>query len=292
MSSSLLRITGKTKVVGVIGWPVEHSLSPPMHNAAFEHLGLDWVYVAFPVPPERAHDAIRALPALGIVGINVTIPHKRAAAEAADELDDSARDLQAANTIVRRGDVLVGYNTDGPGFLRSLAEVGEKPVGKQIALIGAGGAAKAVAFALARAGASEVTIINRTLEKAVALAAELRAKTGCTTTALPLSDAAASAVSGADIVINCTPVGMHPNTDVPPVVSPDWLHEGQLVCDLIYNPRDTVLLRAARQRGARTLDGSGMLVHQGAIAFELWTGQRAPVEVMRRALLQALGAAS
>ncbi len=283
-------ITGTTRVVGVIGWPVAHSLSPPMHNAAFAHLGLDWVYVAFPVHPDGVGEAVRGVRGLGLVGINVTIPHKQAVIEHLDELDQTAADLEAANTIHNADGHLKGYNTDGPGLLRSLAEAGFQPSGKKVAVIGAGGSARAVVFALARAGASHIAILNRTLEKAVRLAELVRSR--CKFPAvepLPLTGAASrEAVESADAVIDCTSVGMHPHTDVPPVVPAEWLRPGQVVCDLTYNPRHTVLLKAARSRGATVVDGTGMLVHQGAIAFEIWTGRSAPVEVMRAALLAAL----
>jgi len=288
-------ITGRTRVVGVLGWPVEHSLSPPMHNAAFAALGLDWVYVAFAVEPQRVGAAMAGVRALGLVGVNVTIPHKQAVVEYLDELDQTARDLSAANTIHNRDGVLVGYNTDGPGLLRALAEAGAEVGGKRVAVIGAGGAARAVVFALVRAGAADVAVVNRTLARAEELAAFVSERvTGDAEGACPLApvaletSAAREAVEQAELVIDCTSVGMYPHTDVPPVVPPQWLHEGQVVCDLTYNPRDTVLLQAARSQGAKTVDGTGMLVHQGALAFEIWTGQPAPVEVMRAALLERL----
>lgn len=289
--SALDHITGRTKVVGVIGWPVAHSLSPPMHNAAFAALGLDWVYVAFPVHPQAVAAAVKGVTGLGLVGINVTIPHKQAVVEHVDELDQTAADLQTVNTIHNADGRLKGYNTDGPGLLRALAEEGAEVAGRNVAIIGAGGSARAVAFAIARAEAASLAILNRTPSRAEDLAGLVRGRAGYEAVrALPLHGQESSlAVASADIVIDCTPVGMHPDEDVPPVVPAEWLQPGQIVCDLTYNPRDTVLLRAARQRGARTVDGTGMLVHQGAIAFELWTGEPAPVEVMRQALLRSLG---
>lgn len=282
-------VKGTTTVVGVIGWPVAHSLSPPMHNAAFAHLGLDWVYVAFPVTPEDVGRAIEGVRGLGIAGINVTIPHKAAVVPYLDEIDQTVADLGVANTIHNAAGVLKGYNTDGPGLLRSLAESGCEVMGRRVALIGAGGAARAVATAVGRAGAASLAILNRTVAKAEELAATVQRLTGLQTVALPLnSRQAQEAVEAAEIVVDSTSVGMHPHSDVPPVIPAEWFHSGQVVCDLTYNPRDTVLLKAARSRGAVTVDGTGMLVHQGAIAFEIWTGQPAPVEVMRRALLDAL----
>lgn len=282
-------VKGTTTVVGVIGWPVAHSLSPPMHNAAFAHLGLDWVYVAFPVTPENVGRAIEGVRGLGLAGVNVTIPHKAAVVPYLDEIDQTVADLGVANTIHNAAGVLKGYNTDGPGLLRSLAEAGCEVAGRRAALIGAGGSARAVAMAFARAGAASLTILNRTVAKAEELAATVERLTGRQVVALPLSGPQAQeAVETAEIIVDSTSVGMHPHSDVPPVIPAEWLHSGQVVCDLTYNPRETVLLRAARSRGAVTVDGTGMLVHQGAIAFEIWTGQPAPVEVMRRALLDAL----
>ncbi|MBC7288215.1 MAG: shikimate dehydrogenase [Armatimonadetes bacterium] len=283
-------ITGATRVVGVIGWPVAHSLSPPMHNAAFGHLGMDWVYVAFPVAPEYVPEAVGGVRGLGVAGINVTIPHKQAVVEHLDELDQTAADLEAVNTIHNADGRLKGYNTDGPGLVRSLEEAGFSVAGKRIAVIGAGGSARAVVFALARAGASYIAILNRTVERAVALADMVREKCGYgSAEPLPLvGPSSQRAVESADAVVDCTSVGMHPNVDVAPVVPPEWLHAGQVVCDLTYNPRETVLLKAAKRRGAVAVDGTGMLVHQGAIAFEIWTGREAPVEIMRAALLRAL----
>ena len=283
-------ITGATSVVGVIGWPVAHSLSPPMHNAAFAHLLLDWVYVAFPVHPERVGQAMAGVRGLGLVGVNVTIPHKQAVVEHLDELDQTAADLEAANTIHNIDGRLKGYNTDGPGLLRALEEAGFAVRDKRIAVIGAGGSARAVAFAIARAEARHLAILNRTLEKAVRLAELVRERCGFPAVEpLPLhGESSRLAVENADAVVDCTSVGMHPNEDVPPVVPAEWLQPGQVVCDLTYNPRETVLLKAARSRGAKAVDGTGMLVHQGAIAFEIWTGRPAPVEVMRSALLAAL----
>jgi shikimate dehydrogenase len=196
--------------------------------------------------------------------------------------------------VVVRDDGLHGYNTDGPGFAASMAEKGWTPDGRRIAIIGAGGSARSVAASMIYGGAVSVSVINRTEEKAVALAELLRPLRGrehCADVgAAGLSGPSArAAVEQADVVIDCTSVGMHPNVDVPPVVPAEWLHDGQLVCDLTYNPLETVLLKAASERGAETLDGTGMLVHQGAIAFEHWTGRPAPVATMRSALLRSLG---
>ena len=281
---------GKTTVTGVFGWPVEHSLSPPMHNAAFATLGLNWVYVPFAVRPEELGAAIAGVRALGVRGINVTIPHKGAVIEFLDELDETAAALQAANTIDMSGGKLVGYNTDGPGFVASMREIGWSVSGRAATIIGAGGASRSIAAAMLRENVARLSIINRTVAKAEALA-ELVSVAGGEAEVLwggLAGSAAEQHVRDADIVIDCTSVGMYPHHEVAPVVAEEWLHEGQLVCDLTYNPLETTLLRAARGRGAEVLDGTGMLVHQGAVAFEQWTGEVAPVAAMRSALLASL----
>lgn len=286
---SVCDLDGETRVVGVIGQPVRHSLSPPMQNAALETLGLNWVYVPFEAPNARVREALQALVALGIVGLNVTVPHKEAVAGLVDERDDTAKALGAVNTVWNDEGTLRGYNTDGEGFLRSLREEGETAQGRRVALIGAGGAARSVAYAVAREGAAALAIINRTAARAEQVAGLVRAHVGLQAAVLPLEGRPTeAAVREADLVIHSTPRGMHPHCDEPPVIPARWLHEGQCVCDLVYTPRETTLLRAARAQNARTIDGVGMLVHQGAIALERWTGLPAPVEVMRQALLAAL----
>ena len=283
-------INGQTQIVGVIGWPVGHSLSPPMHNAAFKHLGLNWAYVAFAVPPDLIPQAIQGLRGLQIRGLNVTIPHKAVVVEHLDEVSETAQILNAVNTITNVEGHLSGSNTDGSGFLRSLAEAGEEIAGTRVTIIGAGGSARAVSLAIARAGVKQLTILNRTPERARQLVALLTQHSPLPTVAALGLDApeAAETIRSAEVLVDCTPVGMYPYQDVPPVVPAEWLQPRQLVADLTYNPRMTVLLKAAQEAGARTLDGTGMLVHQGAIAFERWTGQPAPVEVMRQALLEGL----
>ena len=285
------RLDGTTSVVGVIGSPVRHSLSPPMHNAAFAALGLNWVYVPFEVAPANAADVPEAIRTLGLKGLNVTIPHKTAVLHTLDHISDDARLLGAVNTIIHEADgSLRGENTDGPGFMRSLAETGETVSGRSVALVGAGGSARSVGLAVCREGARSLTIVNRTVEKAQAVAELLQgAMPGANVNVAGLASIEArEAVAAADIIIDSTAVGMYPDHRVAPVVPAEWLQAGQMVCDLTYNPQDTVLLQAARSKNARTLDGTGMLIYQGAIAFEAWTGCKAPVEVMREVLLRCL----
>jgi shikimate dehydrogenase len=281
-------IDGRTKLVGVMGWPVAHSLSPPMHNAAFDALHLSWRYVPCPVPPAQVGAALAGLFALGFAGVNVTVPHKQAVIPHLAALSDAARAIGAVNTIVVGADgTLYGDNTDADGFLASLREAGCDPRGARVALLGAGGAARAVAYALATAGASQIGLWNRTPARAQAIVDDLRPLfPGTTLTASPSFDDLD--VRDADLIVNCTSVGMWPHDDASPWPSERPLPADCLVVDLIYRPQETLFLRQARAAGARTLNGVGMLVHQGAAAFRLWTGVAPPVEVMREALLTAL----
>jgi shikimate dehydrogenase len=284
-----MNVKGTTRVVGVFGSPVRHSCSPQMHNAAFAELGLDFIYVPFEVAPEQLRAAVNAVRALDMPGVNVTIPHKGGVAELVDELDESAALLAAVNTICACDGRLIGYNTDAEGFARSLEEAGESLEGADVAIIGAGGGARAVAWAATTRAARSIVLIGRTPPKAAAVADLVNRAAGRQIAkAVSLATDAERSIRGRDIIIDTTSVGMHPHVDVPPVIEPTWISAGQLVVDIVYNPADTVLLEAARQRGARTVSGLGMLVHQGAIAFEMWTGARAPVETMRQALVEAL----
>lgn len=266
--------TAGTRVAGVIGDPVHHSLSPVLHNAAFRALGLDWVYVAFPVPQGRGYAAVRAMRDLGIAGLSVTMPHKEDAARACDHLAGSARQLGAVNTVVRLPDgSLEGHSTDGEGLLRSLTEEGVSVAGRTVLILGAGGAARAVALALGEAGA-DVVVAARRREPALA-AARLAGGSG-----VELSQVT-RILEGTEIVVNATPLGM---AGEEPPFDPAALHPGHVVVDLVYSPPVTPLLGWAARRGARAIGGLGMLVHQAALAFSLWTGQDPPLEVMRAAL--------
>ena len=252
-----------------------------MHNAAFSELGLDWIYLACEVAPGAVGDAFAGARALGLGGLSVTIPHKAAALEAVDEVTEAALAVGAVNTVVPTGDGrLRGDNTDGAGFLASLADEGFDPAARICGVLGAGGAARAVVHALAGAGAAEVVVINRTPARAEAAAA-LAGAAGRV--------GSAADVTRADLVVNATPLGLAGAGDDGLPVDPDLLGAGQLVVDLVPNPAVTPLMRAARARGAGVAGGLGMLVHQGALAFELWTGRPAPLGVMRAAAVRALG---
>lgn len=265
-------------MAAVIGSPVAHSLSPAIHRAAFDAAGVDWTYAALEVAPGAGHDAVAAMRTLGIGGLSVTMPHKEAVADAVDRLDPAARSLHSVNTVSWDGDQLLGSSTDGAGFVASLAAAEVNVDGAKVAVIGAGGAARSVIDALARAGASDITVLNRTLDRAEAAAA-------LTPVASPgiISD-----ISRADIVVNATSVGMGDDESLP--CDPDLFRDGQVVADLIYHPLETRWMAAAAERGTRTVDGLGMLVHQAALQQRIWLGDDAVIDTlaMRAAALRAL----
>lgn len=272
-------ITGATRIAAVIGSPVRHSLSPALHNAAFQQLGIDWAYAAFEVAPGDAPAALAAMRVFGLGGLSVTMPHKEAVAGAVDALDPAAAALRSVNTVVPQGDgSLKGYSTDGPGFVASLAAAGVVVAGRSVCVLGAGAAGRAVIDALARAGAARVTVVNRTpagAEQAAALAG-----------AAGVVGVAAD-VASADIVVNATSVGMG-TTDL--VCDVSLLSAGQVVADLVYHPRRTALLQAAQAVGATTVDGLGMLVHQAALQQQLWHGLLPDVTAMAAAAERELTA--
>lgn len=268
------RIAADTRVAGIIGWPVRHSLSPAMHNAAFSALELNWAYVAFPVPPERVHEAVRGLAAAGCAGLNVTIPHKSAVLPVCSSQSDAVRAIGAANTLVPDGaGRFRAENTDAAGFLRALDE--DAPLaldGAEVLLVGGGGAARAVAFALRGRGA-RLRVSNRTPARAAALGEPV-----------PFTpEALDRAAAEAALVVNATSLGLHAD-EVPPELPLAGIGPGQVVVDAVYRPGGTPWLTAVAATGARTVDGLAMLLHQGAAAFREWTGLEPPVDVMRAAL--------
>jgi shikimate dehydrogenase len=280
-------IDGHTTVVGVIGHPVRHSLSPLLHNAAFASLELNWVSVAFEVAPGQVAPALAGMRALGVAGLSVTMPHKADVAATVDACSEVAARLGAVNCVINRDGRLRGENTDGAGFLASIARAAEfEPAGTRCLIIGAGGAARAVAVALAAAGAAEVTVVNRT----AARASEVAALAGPAGQVAQVGAEAEAAAGRADLVVNATPVGMHGTAagGESSFIAPSLLRPGQVVVDLVYAPRPTAWLAAAGEAGARTVDGLGMLVHQAAVQLELWTGRPAPVDDMWRAASAAV----
>ena len=276
-----------SSIYGVIGDPIEHSLSPPMHNAAFKKLGLNCIYLPFCVTRRYLKSAIMGMRALNIRGFNVTTPYKTAIVKFLDELDESAQEVGAVNTILNDEGRLIGYNTDGLGAVRALEEQDADPSDKRIALIGAGGAARAIAFTLARRARS-IFILNRTQHRAFKLAKDIERRLGKKILVRSLTrNSLLGVLREADILINATPVGMYPRTGQT-VATRKVLHTGMVVFDIIYNPVKTRLLSEAEAAGAKTITGVGMLVHQGAEAFKIWTNHSPPVEVMRRAVMKGL----
>jgi len=277
-------ISSRTKVFALIGDPVEGSLSPPMYNAAFRHLGLDCVYVALRVPSSLLREAVRGARAMGMGGLNVTYPHKVSILPLLDALHPSAREVGAVNTVKNEGGELVGFNTDGEGALNFLKERLGSLRGRRAVILGAGGAARALAFSLLREG-TVLTVLNRTPSRARRLALELRGRGGEAEWGGLKREEIKEALSRADLLINATPVGMDREGET--LVTSDLMHRDLFVMDLVYHPPETALMREARKAGARAENGLGMLLHQAALAFNLFTGKRAPLEVMRRALRRA-----
>ncbi len=281
-------INGKTKTCAIIGDPIEHSMSPIIQNAAFRACNLDCVYVAFRVKREDLKEAIKGFRAIGIRGLNVTIPHKVAIMPLLDAVDPVAEAIGSVNTVVNDNGRLTGYNTDAPGFLEPLANREIELKGKNVTVLGAGGAARAVTFMLANEGAN-LTLLNRTLARAEELANRIESSLKKKIAVLELNGKnLESAVAGADIVVNTTSVGMTPGVNETPVPA-GLLRRGMAVYDIIYNPVETRLLREAREKGAVTLNGVEMLAWQGALAFEKWTAYKAPIDIMLQELRKVLG---
>jgi shikimate dehydrogenase len=292
-------IDGHTQLVGLLGWPVEHSLSPAMHNAAFDALGLNWRYVPLPVAPGQVEAAVKGVAALGFRGVNVTVPHKQAVMAALDSVAPDAARFGAVNTIVieRGADgkaTLSGYNTDYKGFTGALRRGGFDPAGKRAVIVGAGGVARAAVFALLAAGIVDILLFDIAPQQVQALIADMgshRAGTSPAPTLRTLPQTPETLVESAraaDLLVNATPLGMWPKVEgsVWPEAVPIPPHLA--VFDMVYNPQETRLLRQAREAGAQPIGGLGMLVEQGALAFEMWTGQPAPVELMASVCEQAL----
>ncbi len=278
-------LTGHTRIVGIIGDPIEHSRSPQMHNAAFAKAGLNYVYVPFHVRPDDLAHAITGFKSLNVVGINVTLPHKQSVIPYLTSISREAELIGAVNTLTFVDDEIHGDNTDAPGVLRALEEDEDMsvPVGKEVVVLGAGGSARAVVVALALAGVASITIANRTVERAVSLAEEMQQKTDIPMHGMGLVDTRLpNAVNRCMLLINTSTASMDPTQ--PLLVSADWLQPNTIVYDIVYTPPVTPLMKAAAERGCPTLGGIGMLVYQGAIAFERWTGVTPCTDTMHRAL--------
>jgi len=278
------------KIVGIIGHPLGHTLSPAMHNAAFKKLRLDYEYIPFDVEPEDLKEALAGLRAIHVAGFNVTIPHKEAIVPLLDEVTKLARVIGAVNTVENQQGKLIGYNTDGPGFIGSLREdAGFDPKGKNVVILGAGGASRAVAIMLAEVGAGSAVISDLIEEKGRGLAEYAGSlfaarfsfeKAG--------SQSLISAIEQADLLVNTSPVGMHPNVKASPLPEGVKLNKKTVVYDLVYNPAETNLLKTAKKAGCKTCSGLGMLVRQGAIAFSVFTGEEPPIDDMWQAATKEL----
>ncbi len=277
-----MKLNSKTNLTGVIGYPLEKTLSPAIQNAAFNAKGYNWLYIPMPVEPKNLEKAIAGLKSLGFKGINVTMPHKETVMPFMDEIDSYAQLAGAVNTIHFEDNKAIGYNTDGRGFLHALTqEGGFNPEGKTVSIFGAGGAARAIAVILALNKVKTLNIVNRNLDKAEALIHNLKAKfKDCNLHALNFGADLPNIIDSTDLIVNSTPVGW----DGGLIIDPALLHPGQLVADLVYVPEVTNLLQEAKGRGAKILSGKLMLLYQGAASWEIWTKAQAPIDVMRQAL--------
>lgn len=279
----------KEELVGVLGYPVAENPTCVMQNAAFEALGLQWRYLTIEVKPDALPEAVRGLRALGFQGFNCTIPHKVAVMALLDEVSPDAALIGAVNTVRREGDRFIGENTDGKGFLRGVREAGFEPRGKSIVVLGAGGAARAITVELALAGAAKLIVVNRNVARGQALVDHLNARTSSQARFMAW-DKTYHVDETVDGVVNATSIGLYPDLDSTPDVDLSAARSDVLVCDVIPNPPDTRLMQTARSRGFKTLNGLSMLVYQGTLGFEMWTGQPAPEAVMKSALEKAFAA--
>ncbi len=270
-----MNVSGKTKIAGIFGDPIEHTLSPAMHNSAFNSLGLDACYVPFRVAPDDLPSAVQAIRSLNMLGVNTTVPHKENVIPLLDKVNEEASFIGAVNTITNSGGILTGYNTDGRGFMSSLSEEKISVEGKNILIVGTGGASRAISYYLSEK-ASSLSLFDIDSQKAEKLVSDL--------SQIRSNVSLRESIQGGekpDILINATPLGL--KTEDPLPISPDMIDSEMVICDLIY--KKTPLLKEAENRGAQSIDGSGMLLWQGVLAFELWTGMKPPVDLMRDILL-------
>ena len=280
------RITGTTVLTGLLGSPVAHSISPLMHNASFEALGLDYAYLCFDVGTDRLKEAVEGLRAMGARGWNLTMPDKNLMCQLADKLSPASEISGAVNTIVNDDGVLTGYTTDGTGYMRAAEEAGFPLPGKVMTLLGGGGAATAILVQAALDGMKEIRVFNRkspTFDRLSAIAGQLNQRTDCLVTVHPLEDTEdlRASIADSDILTNATNIGMAPHTDACPIPDASFLRPELIVSDIIYNPRQTKLLQIAKETGCPFFNGLYMLLYQGAASFELWTGREMPVELIK-----------
>lgn len=283
-------IHGTTKIAGLIGYPIEHSVSFEMHNAAYEEAGIDYCYIPLPVKTQDLEKALHGIQSFGFAGANVTIPHKESVIAYLDETTKISRLIGSVNTILNQDGKLIGYNTDGPGFIDSLnKDCGFDPKGKRAVILGAGGASRAVSMMLAKEGVKTLIITDIIYERSKNLCEYINSHYKIAPYACPSnSKELMSGIESCDLLVNTTPIGMYPKVKECPIDKSIKIPSNALVYDLIYNPEETELIKLAKKCGARSSNGIGMLVMQGALAFSLFTEHEAPVEVMRSAVLKAL----
>ncbi|MEG0075656.1 MAG: shikimate dehydrogenase [Eubacterium sp.] len=277
------RITGKTQLIGLLGSPVAHSISPAMHNKGFELLNLDYVYLAFDSGEAQLEEAVKGLRALKVRGWNLTMPHKSKMCELVEVLSPASKMMNAVNTVVNENGILTGYNTDGTGYMQMLKEENVDIIGKKITIIGAGGAARAIAVQAALDGVKEMAIFNRHVDKARQLADDINTYTTCSAGSYSVKDTSQlkEALLDSVLLINATQVGMHPKIGESVIEDQTLLHHNLVVSDIIYNPRKTKLLAMAEKQGCKTMNGLQMLLWQGVHGFKLWTGYDMPVEAIK-----------
>jgi shikimate dehydrogenase len=283
-----MRISGTTKLVGIFGYPVQHSFSPIIHNTAFSFLGLDYIYVPYCVPPDKLPLAIQALGSLGIKGVNITIPHKEAVIPFLAQISSEAKLIGAVNTIkVDEQNQLIGYNTDGLGFINALlADLNISVTGKSMLILGAGGGARAVSIQSAISGIKQIYIMDIDQQRTQKLVSDIQASNTQVEVNAIEQQQIKSILPLVDILVNATPIGMQPND--PLLITPEWLYPELKVFDLIYNPLETKLVKIAKEHGCSAANGLNMLIQQGAASFEIWTGIKPPVEIMRQAIVEYL----
>ncbi len=279
-------ITGTTKLTALLGSPVSHSISPQMHNESFRLLGLDYVYLAFDIKPEQLRKAVSGLKTAGISGFNLTMPLKVHILPYLDELTPAASLAGAVNTVIVQDGRLIGHTTDGVGYMRSVSDAGFDIIGKKMTLLGAGGAATAICVQAALDGVSSIDMFKRknaTWDKTAAFCERVASETGCNIRLLDIGDNSllGDSISGSAILTNATSVGMEPKSDASPILDPYMLAEGLIVSDIIYNPRETLLMKQAKERGCPCFNGMYMLLYQGAAAFERWAGQEMPTDIIK-----------
>lgn len=280
-------INGKTKLVGLLGYPISHSRSPRMHNAAFQYLNLNFVYMAFDIIGEDLEQAIEAMKVLKVAGFNVTMPNKSDVMQLLDDISPEARLIGSVNTVLNDNGRLIGYNTDGKGYVMALSDEGISPKGKRIVMAGAGGAARSIAIQLALEGAEEIVILNRAIEAAEVICNTINSNiSSCRAHSSGYSeDGLRQLLRKADLFINCTPLGMHPDEDESIIEDPTLLHPHLVVSDIVYSPSKTKLMKIADAAGCKTFNGLGMMIQQGALAFKLWTGVDMPIEYIKEIIL-------